>query len=75
MLRLRPQILHQNGKPQFAVIPYADFIAIQDELEVAACLRILRKAKASKGERANIPLSKVKARFGGNKVRQSQATA
>ena len=64
MIRLRPQILHQNGKPQFAVIPYADFLAIQEELEDAACLRILRKAKASEGKSAALPLDAVKARLG-----------
>ena len=64
MPRLRTQILHQNGKPQFAVIPYADFLVIQDELEDAACLRILRKAKASEGKSTTSPLSAVKARLG-----------
>lgn len=39
MIRIRAQILHQNGKPQFADIPYADFLAIQEKLEDAACLR------------------------------------
>ncbi|MBL9180924.1 MAG: hypothetical protein JNN17_02200 [Verrucomicrobiaceae bacterium] len=64
MIRLRPQILHQNGKPQFAVIPYADFLAIEEELEDAACVRILRKAKAIEGRSTTLPLNAVKARLG-----------
>jgi PHD/YefM family antitoxin component YafN of YafNO toxin-antitoxin module len=64
MIKLKPEILHQNGKPQFAVIPYADFLAIQEELEDAACLRILRKAKTREGKSANIALKDVKARLG-----------
>jgi hypothetical protein len=64
MIKLKPEILHQNGKPQFAVIPYADFLAIQEELEDAACLRILRKAKASEGKSPSMSLSDVQARLG-----------
>lgn len=75
MIKLKPEILHQNGKPQFAVIPYADFLAIQEELEDAACLRILRKAKASEGKSANVSLNDVKARLGLTKARRSLVTA
>ncbi len=64
MIKLHPEILHQNGKPQFAVIPYAEFLALQDELEDAACLRLLRKAKASEGGAASVSLGTIKARFG-----------
>ena len=64
MIKIKPEILHKNGKPQFAVIPYADFLVIQDELEDAACLRILRKAKASEGESTTLPVNAVKARLG-----------
>ena len=74
MIKLKPEILHQNGKPQFAVIPYADFLAIQEELEDAACLRILRKAKANEGKRANISLDDVKAHLERTKVRRKMAT-
>ncbi len=64
MIKLHPEILHQNGKPQFAVIPYAEFLAIQEELEDAACLRLLRKAKTSEASAATIPLSAMKKRLG-----------
>ena len=63
MIRLRPQILHQNSKPQFAVIPYADFLVIHEELEDAACLRILRKAKAADSSSNNISLRNLKSRL------------
>jgi PHD/YefM family antitoxin component YafN of YafNO toxin-antitoxin module len=64
MIKLKPEIIHQNGKPQFAVIPYADFLAIQDELEDTACLRLLRKAKASEGGATTLSLSDMKTRLG-----------
>jgi len=64
MIKLKPEILHQNGKPQFAVIPYDDFLAIQEELEDTACLRILRKAKASEGKSSTISVNDLKARLG-----------
>lgn len=75
MIRLRPQILHQNGKPQFAVIPYDDFLAIQEELEDAACLRILRKAQASEGKSANVSLNEVNMRLSSIRLTRSTLTA
>jgi hypothetical protein len=45
-----------KGKPEFAVIPYAQFLALQEELEDAACLRILRKAKAAEGAAKGVSL-------------------
>jgi hypothetical protein len=73
MIRLRPQILHQNGKPQFAVIPYADLLSIQDELEDAAELCILRMAKASEGKSANVSLNIVKKRLGSTRVTRAHS--
>lgn len=63
MIKLKPEILHQNGKPQFAVIPYADFLTLQEELEDAACLRILRKAKDAEAAASTISLEELKKRL------------
>ena len=66
MIKLKPEIIHHNGKPQFAVIPYADFLSLQEELEDAACLRLLRKAKAKAKEShaPTVSLSDLKAKMG-----------
>ena len=64
MIKLKPEIIHHNGKPQFAVIPYADFLALQEELEDAACLRLLRKAKATESNSSTVSLSDLKSKLG-----------
>ena len=45
------------------MIPYADFLVIHEELEDAACLRILRKAKAADSSSNNISLRNLKSRL------------
>jgi PHD/YefM family antitoxin component YafN of YafNO toxin-antitoxin module len=40
------QIIEKNGRKAFAVIPYARFRRMQEDLEDYACLKALRKARA-----------------------------
>jgi hypothetical protein len=51
MLRLHPQILVKNGKKQFVVLPYEEFLAIQERLADAEDLLQVRKAKRSEGKK------------------------
>jgi PHD/YefM family antitoxin component YafN of YafNO toxin-antitoxin module len=41
----KAQIIKKNGKKEFAVLPYADFLRIQEDLEDYEDLRRLREAK------------------------------
>ena len=75
MRKLHPEIIHHKGKPQFAVIPYAEFLAIQDELEDAACLRALRKAKASEQNAKTNTLGEIKAKLGLPAARKRRSAA
>jgi len=45
MISINPQILEKNGKKEFAILPYKDFLKMQEELECYNDLRILREAK------------------------------
>ena len=45
MISISPQILEKNGKKEFAILPYEDFLKLQEELACYDDLRILRKAK------------------------------
>ena len=54
MIDLKPQVLERNGKKQFVILSYEEFVKIQEELENYADLRILREAKALEG---NVPSS------------------
>ncbi len=53
----KAQIIKKNGKKEFAVLPYADFLRIQEDLEDYEDLRSLREAKESEKESPTIGLS------------------
>ena len=43
---MKAQIIEKQGKKEFAVIPYKEFLCMQDELEDYQDLRAIRSAKA-----------------------------
>ena len=64
MLKLHPEILVKDGKKQFAVLPYDEYLAIQERLADADDLLELRKAKRAEGKKRSIPLAQVKRELG-----------
>ena len=56
----RSTIVKKNGKNQFVVIPYKDFLEMQERLRDADDLLELRKAKRTEGKKRSVPLSHVK---------------
>jgi len=64
MMTLHPEILVRNGKKKFAVLPYEEFLAVQERLADAEDLLELRKAKRAEGKKASIPLAAVKRELG-----------
>ena len=52
MVKLHPNILERDGKKAFAVLPYEEFVQIEEELDDLEDLKDLRSAKA---EEANAP--------------------
>jgi len=60
MLELHPEFLVKNGEKQFAVLPYEEFLALQERLADAEDLLDLRKAKRADGKKRSVPLSEVK---------------
>ena len=64
MLTLHPEILVKNGKKQFAVLPYEEFLAVQERLADAEDLLELRRAKRAEGKKRSIPLADVKRQLG-----------
>jgi hypothetical protein len=59
-LKLHAEILVKNGKKQFAVLPYEEFLALQERLADAEDLLELRKAKRDERNKRSIPLADVK---------------
>ena len=64
MMKLHPEILVKNGKKQFAVLPYEEFVALKERLADADDLLELRKAKRAEGKKRSIPLADVKRELG-----------
>ena len=64
MVTLHPKILSKNGKKQFAVLPYEEFLAFQSWLEDAEDLLALRKAKRAAGRKRSVPLTEAKRQLG-----------
>ncbi len=62
MLKLHPEILKKNGKKEFVVLPYQEFLALQERLADAEDLLELRKAKRAEGKKKSIPLAELKRR-------------
>jgi hypothetical protein len=64
MITLHSEILKKNGKKQFAVLPYEEFVALQEWLADVEDLLELRKAKRAEGKKRSIPLAKARQRLG-----------
>jgi PHD/YefM family antitoxin component YafN of YafNO toxin-antitoxin module len=58
------KFLLKNGKKQFAVLPYEEFLALQERLADAEDLLELRKAKRVEGRNRSISLAEVKRQLG-----------
>ena len=63
MISLNPQILEKDGKKEYAVLRYEEFLKIQEELENYDNLRILREAKNKEGNSPTINLQEAKKRL------------
>jgi PHD/YefM family antitoxin component YafN of YafNO toxin-antitoxin module len=64
MIELHPNILTNNGKEQFVVLPYDEFIALTDLLEDAEDILLLRKAREENGGASGLSTDEVKKQLG-----------
>ncbi|MBD2666394.1 hypothetical protein B6N60_04238 [Richelia sinica FACHB-800] len=60
MIKLHPEFLIKNGEKQFAVLPYEEFLKIQELLEDLEDLRDLREAKDEEKDSLSVSLADVK---------------
>lgn len=60
MLELHPQILEKEGKREFIVLPYEEFLALQQILADAQDLIDLREAKNAEQYAPTMELNEVK---------------
>jgi hypothetical protein len=64
MIEIHPEILERNGEKQFVILPYEEFVAIQEALADADDLAALRSAKIEEREAPSVPLADVLEEFG-----------
>lgn len=64
MIELHPQIIEKDGEKEFAVLPYDEFVRVQEELEDYEDLRQLREAKDEDKEAPAITLAELKKELG-----------
>jgi hypothetical protein len=61
MIQLNPEFLKKNGKPEFAVLPYEEFLRVQELLADLEDLQDLRAAKAAEHNSPTVSLAQAKA--------------
>ena len=72
MVSLRAQIIKKNGKKEYAVLPYEEFLRVQEELEDYEDLRCLREAKEIERSAPTIGLTELKKKIGRRTSRSSR---
>jgi len=60
MVNIHPNILEKNGKKEFAIIPYNEFVKMKNELEDYEDLKLLRQAKLKESKSPTTLLDKAK---------------
>lgn len=60
MVTLHAQIIKKNGKKDYAVLPYDEFLKVQEELEDYDDLRSLREAKETEKDASTIGMDELK---------------
>ena len=60
MISMSPQVLEKNGKKEFVILPYEDFLKMQEELECYNDLRILREAKQEEQNAPSVSFEEAK---------------
>jgi PHD/YefM family antitoxin component YafN of YafNO toxin-antitoxin module len=64
MATVHAQIIKKNGKKEYVVLPYEEFLRIQEELEDYQDLRSLREAKETERDAMTIGMTELKKKIG-----------
>ena len=60
MVTVHPNVLEKDGKKAFVVLPYEEFVMMEEELQEYEDIRQLRAAKAKEANEPTVPLRQVK---------------
>ncbi len=64
MVTIHPNVLERDGKKAFVVLPYEEFVMIEEELQEYEDLKELRAAKAAEAGEPSVSLHDVKKELG-----------
>ena len=59
-MRLHPQIIEKDGRKEFVVLPFEEFLTLQALLEDYQDLMDLREAKAASRDEKTVPLLSIR---------------
>ncbi|OGW60987.1 MAG: hypothetical protein A2V83_07020 [Nitrospirae bacterium RBG_16_64_22] len=72
MIALHAQIIEKAGKKEYAVLPYGEFLKVQEELEDYYDLRCLRQGKEAEKGAPTIGMDELKKKLGSRTRRSSR---
>jgi PHD/YefM family antitoxin component YafN of YafNO toxin-antitoxin module len=64
MVTIHPNILERDGKKAFVILPYEEFLMIEEELQEYEDLKELRAAKAEEASEPTVPLRDIRKELG-----------
>ncbi len=64
MVTIHPNVLERDGKKAFVVLPYEEFLLIEEELQEYEDLKELRSAKVAEANDPSVSLRDVKKELG-----------
>jgi PHD/YefM family antitoxin component YafN of YafNO toxin-antitoxin module len=64
MVTIHPNILERDGRKAFVILPYEEFVMIEEELQEYEDFKQLRAAKAEDASEATVPLRDAKREMG-----------
>ena len=74
MVILHAQVIRKDGKKEYAVLPYEEFLKIQEQLQDYEDLRSLREAKEAEKDAPTIGIDELKKKIGARTRRSSRRT-
>jgi hypothetical protein len=74
MVTVNAQIIRRRGKKEYAVIPYDEFLKLQEDLHNYEDLRCLREAKEAEDNAPTVGIDELRKRIGG-KTKRSAGSA
>ena len=59
-MSMHPQVIEKEGKKEFVVLPYEEFLAIKESLKDFEDLKDLREAKAESSDESTVKLDDIR---------------